>query len=203
MSEDIRTQQRWLIAGIATLALLFILVIVGLVRSVQPRGSNSHVGHRSPASQLTYCGPQETKLCVVAFNQVEGGDLLVNFQVPGVFYPEFVLVINRFGVESSYECNEAEDVSMGVVCSGAPQVPGETLQFKIISKNDGLLLAEGKFQIIGIAISTPEVLLTPTGTPTEFPTAIVTETPFPTQIGPTQQFSTPTPPTSYPNPSYP
>jgi hypothetical protein len=131
--------------------------------------------------------------------------MTVNLQVPSLFYPEFFLVINRFGVESAYECKEAESVSMGVLCSGPSQVPGETLQFKVIAKKDDLLLAEGKFQIIGIAISTPQEFLTPTEAATEPPVATEapTEMPFPTQGLPTQGLSTPTPPTSYPNPSYP
>jgi hypothetical protein len=204
MSEDIRTRQRWLIAGVATLAILFILVVVALVRSIQQSGGDPHIGHRSPAARLAYCGPQDKRLCIVSFDQVEGGDMTVNLQVPSLFYPEFVLVINRFGVESTYECKEAEDVSMGVLCSGPSQVPGEILQFKVISIKDKLLLAEGKFQIIGIAISTPQDLLTPTETATEPPaTEAPTEMPFPTPVLPTQGLSTPTPPTSYPNPSYP
>ena len=204
MSEDIRTQQRWLIAGVATLVLLLILVLVALIRSVQQPGGDPKVGHRFPAEHLAYCGPQDPNVCVVSFNQVEGGDMLVNLQVPRLFYPEFTLVINRFGVESSYECKESKGISMGVTCAGASQVPGETLQFKVISKKSRLLLAEGKFRIIGIAISTPEGLATPTETPTELPTEISTETPFPTPVLPTQSITTPTPPNSYPNPtSYP
>jgi hypothetical protein len=198
MSEDIRAQQRWLIAGVATLILLFILVIYGIYRSVQPHDRAAHIGHRYPATPLTYCSPQDARLCVVSFNQVEGGDMTVNLQVPRLFYPEFSMVINRFGVESAYRCIEADGISMGVICSGPSQVPGETLQFMVFSKKDGILLAEGKFQIIGIAISTPEDLLTPTQTPTEFPTEIPTETPFPSQ-----EFSTPTLPASYPDSSYP
>jgi hypothetical protein len=203
MSEDLRTQQRWLIIGVAALALLLILVIVALIRSLQTPEGHSQTGHRSPAAQLNYCGPQDARLCVVSFDQVEGGDMRVNLQVPSLFYPEFRLVINRFGVESSYECKEAKDISMGVICAGASQVPGEVLQFKIISIRDGKLLAEGKFQIIGISISTPEDMLTPTETPTGIPTEIATETPFPTPLLPTQAISTPTSPTSYPDSSYP
>ncbi len=201
MSEDIRTQQRWLIIGVAALALLLVLVIVALVRSVLPHDSRSQIGHRSPAASLTYCSPQDARLCVVSFDQVEGGDMRVSLQVPSVFYPEFRLVINRFGVESTYECKQATRISMGVICAGASQVPGETLQFKVISVRDGILLAEGKFQIIGISISTPEDLSTPTETPTGIPSAIPTDTPFPTEIVPTQ--AVPTLPTSYPDSSYP
>ena len=195
MSEDIRTQQRWLIIGVATLVLLLILVVVTLIRSIQRNDGEPHIGHRSPAAQLNYCGSEDEKLCVVSFGQIEGGDMLVNFQVPRLFYPEFTLVINRFGVENSYECKEAKGISMGVTCAGASQVPGEVLQFKVISIEDGVLVAEGKFQIIGIAISTPENLLTPTEG--------ATETPFATPILPTQAISTPTSPTSYPDDSYP
>jgi hypothetical protein len=207
MSEDIRTSQRRLIAGVAVLALLFILVVVALIRSIQPRGGDPHVGHRSPAAALAYCVPQDTKLCVVSFGQVEGGDMQVNFQIPRLFYPEFILVINRFGVETTYECKETKGVSMGVTCAGTSQVPGEILQFKVISIGDGTLLAEGKFPIIGIAIFTPEDLSTPTATATETPIGSGTEnpfdlTPFPTEIFQTPAFSTPTfPSTSYPNPS--
>jgi len=184
---------------VAALALLLILVVVALVRSLGPRDGHSQVGHRSPAAHLTYCSPQDAKLCVVSFNQVEGGDMQVNLQVPSLFYPEFRLVINRFGVENIYECKEAKGVSMGVTCTGASQVPGETLQFKIVSLRDNILLAEGKFQIIGISISTPEDMLTPTETPTGIPNAIPTDTPFPTSLPPTQAVSTPTSPTSYPD----
>ena len=123
----------------------------------------------------------------------------VNLQAPGLFYPEFRLVINRFGVESTYQCKEAKGISMGVICAGVSQVPGEILQFKVISIRDGILLAEGKFQIIGISISTPEGLATPTGSSTGLPTEIATETPFPTPIPPTQAIATPTSPTSYPD----
>ena len=129
--------------------------------------------------------------------------MLVNFQVPRLFYPEFLLVINRFGVESIYECKEAKGISMGVTCAGASQVPGEVLQFKVVSIEDNVLLAEGKFQIIGIAISTPEGELTPTRTSTGLPTESTTETPFPTPVLPTQDITTGTPPTSYPDSSYP
>jgi hypothetical protein len=140
--------------------------------------------------------------------------MLVNFQLPTVIYPPFTLVINRYGVDSAYECTRTKGFLRGMTCSGAPQTPGEILQFKVIAKKDGTLIAEGKFPIIGIAISTPENLSTatetPTGGPTETPTALTpspTET-FPTLETPTLETPTPglptlTPPTSYPDLSYP
>ncbi len=83
--------------------------------------------------------------------------MLVNFQLPTVIYPPFTLVINRYGVESTYTCTRTKGFLRGMTCSGAPQTPGEILQFKVFAKNDGTLIAEGKFPIIGIAISTPEI----------------------------------------------
>ncbi len=85
-----------------------------------------------------------------------------------------------------------------MTCSGAPQTPGEILQFKVIAQKDGRLMAEGKFAIIGIAISTPEDLSTetPTASPTESPADL---TPIPTMDITTPGFPTLTPPTSYPD----
>lgn len=183
MSADIHTQQRWLITGVAILSALLILVVFAIIRSVQSPEGTSRVSHRSPAAELAYCGPEDTGLCIVSFDQVVDGDMIVTFQVPLPFYPEFSLAINRYGVESTYKCKRMKGLSTGVVCMGPPQVPGEVLQFKVISKYSGRLLAEGKFAIIGLALSTPEIV--PTDTPE--PTVTPVQTP---------------PGTSYPNPSY-
>ena len=214
MSDDIRTQQRWLIAAVAILAVILILVLVVIFRSIQKPDPSPRIGHRSPAAQLGYCAPEDTRLCIVSFGQIEGGDMLVNFQLPRPAYPDFTLVINRFGVDSSYECQRMKGLSTGVICTGPSQVPGEELQFKVFSTKDSTLLAAGKFSIIGIAISTPEN--STTGTPEEASTEspvteapVVTETATPTLVQrlPTSTRTTPTvsyPPPSYPNPtSYP
>lgn len=124
--------------------------------------------------------------------------MLVNFQLPSVIYPPFTLVINRFGVESPYQCARTKGFLRGMTCRGAPQTPGEILQFKVIAQKDGTLIAEGKFAIIGIAISTPEDLSTetPTASPTESTPGL---NPLPGTETPTPGFPTLTPPTSYPN----
>jgi hypothetical protein len=213
MSEDTHTQERWLIAGVAVLAILLILVVIGLIRSIPgrggDRGKDPRIGHRSPATELAYCRPQDTRLCIISFDQVEEGDMLVHFQLPAVIYPQFTLIINRFGVASKYECQRTKGILINVTCAGASQVPGEILQFKVFSKMEGTLIAEGNFAIIGIAISTPEGNPTPTETAIETPTESPTETPvnltpiptqaLPTELVPTQELPTlPVPPTSYP-----
>jgi hypothetical protein len=214
MSADIRNQQRWLVTVVALLVILLIVVVIGLVRSIPARGSDPQIGHRSPAAKLAYCNPGDTMLCIVSFGQIEGGDMQVNFQLPSTIYPPFDLVINRYGVESTYECQRTKGYLGGVTCSGPSQVPGEILQFKVIARKGGILVAEGKFAIIGIAISTPEDLLTPTETalytetPTGTPTLIATQSlatlpALPTDILPTEEFTTPAPPTTYPDTTYP
>ena len=210
MSSDIRHQQRWLVTVVVLLAILLILVIGGLARSIQERNSDPRpqIGHRSPAVKLAYCQPEDTRLCVVSFGQIEGGDMQVNFQLPSVIYPPFTLIINRYGVESTYECRRTKGFLRGMTCSGASQTPGEILQFKVFAVKDGSLIAEGKFPIIGIAISTPEnistgtVTASTTGTPAS-PTPSPTDT-FPTMELPTPEIPTPgfptlSPPTSYPD----
>jgi hypothetical protein len=205
MSLDIRHQQRWLVTVVVLLVILLILVVLGLMRSIPGRSSDPgpQIGHRSPAVKLAYCNPEVTRLCVVSFGQIEGGDMLVNFQLPSLIYPPFTLVINRYGVESAYKCTRTRGFLGGMTCSGASQTPGEILQFKVIAQKDGRLIAEGKFLIIGIAISTPEdpSTETPTASPTESPADL---TPFPTEAFPTPEISTPgsptlSPPTSYPD----
>lgn len=199
MSADTHTNwSRW-IAGILVAVVLLILVFFSVIRSSLGRAGEPQVGHRSPVARLAYCSPQDDKLCIVSFSQVEDGAMQVNFQVPHPFFPEFILVIDRYGVESSYECQRAEGLTTRVTCSGAPQVPGEILQFKVISKSRGRLLAEGKFSIIGIALSTLEIIPIPTlgeatGTPTVTPTGTPLRTPTPVRTAPSP---------SYPNPSYP
>ena len=203
MSSELHNHQRRLIAGVAILVVLFLLVLVAIFQSVRHPVSDPQIGYRSPATRLTYCAPEDnSRLCVVSFGQIESGDMLVNFQAPRLLYPEFTLIINRYGVESIYECNRAKGLSIAVTCTGPSQDPGEILQFKVFSIEDGILLAEGKFAIIGIALSTPEILTT--GTPGLTGTvepSVVPEASSTPEI-PTPVLLTPTPPNpSYPNPT--
>jgi hypothetical protein len=193
MSSDLQNHQRRLISGVAILVLLFLLLLGAILQSVQHVDQDRQIGHRSPASRLSYCVPGDnSRLCVVSFGQIVGGDMLINFQVPRL-YPEFALAINRYGVATTYTCERAKGLTADVICTGASQVPGEILQFQVFSRADDILLAEGKFAIIGIALSTPEIVLTETSTPSAVPEATGTiEIPL-----------TPSPTSSPPNPSYP
>jgi hypothetical protein len=132
----------------------------------------------------------------------------VNFQIPDAFYPDFVLTIGDNGQENIYQCDRGEDRFTMVTCIGPSQVPGQTLEFQVISKDSETILAEGEFAIIGIALITPAGV----DTATLESTATVTETPTPEATLPLLKTPTGTlmptvpaypNPTSYPNPSYP
>jgi hypothetical protein len=199
MSIDVQTSRNRLIAGIAVLVILLLVAVILLVSSTRQRADGPRIGHRSPVAELNYCGPDDRTLCVVSFSQIVDGDMQVNIHTPRVFYPKFVLVINRYGVESTYECSKEDPLSRNTECFGPPQVPGEVLQFKVVFKEQRTLVAEGKFAIIGIALSTPEILSTTT------PEELVTETPTRSPVLPTRtpMHTRTAPVTSYPNPSYP
>ena len=207
MTPEISTSRNRLIAGLLVL-LVFVIVICYFLISFLPRKPEQpKIGTHSPTDTLAYCQPEQTGLCVVAFSQVIDGAMQVNIQTPYTHYPEIILKISRNGQESTYECKPMDTLATGIVCLGASQTPGEVLNFKIISKSMGTLLAEGNFAIIGIALFTPEAAATATETPTE--TLTPTETVLFTDTPAATRLNTPTPtgtrgPPSYPNPtSYP
>ena len=206
MSSDTFTNRNRLIAGLVILSVISILIIYALIRLLPRESEPRNLGHRSPVALLTYCAPEQTTLCIVSFSQEVDGGMQVIFQAPRATYPLFTLMIHHTNGADTYECQRMEEISTGIVCTGAPQVPGEPLEFTIHSIISGTLLASGRLSIIGIALYTPEVLTTgtvevPTGTPTETPTAMpLPRTPTPTRVTPTPFYPNPT---TYPNPPYP
>ncbi len=210
MALDTFTNRNRLIAGLVILIGLIVLLVYFIVSLLSRRTERPRIGHRSPIAALTYCGAELDKLCIVSFSQDVDGTMEVNFQIPDASYPDFILKINHNGEESTYECQRGEDRSTTIVCIGAPQVPGEVLQFKAISKDSSILLAEGEFAIIGIALFTPKAEVTATiegtaGTPTETPTPTLAAAPVFNTATPTWTPTVPSypNPTSYPNLSYP
>lgn len=205
MAANYQIHRNRLIAGSAILVVLLVLVVYFLITLLPEGEEQAQVGQRSPLPQLTYCGAEQDVLCILSFTQEVDGALQVHFQMPREYFPLFTLIIDNNGQESIYDCKRVQDVPNQIYCSGAPQVPGQILQFKVISRNFGML-AEGKFAIIGIALVTPEISSTTTAedatmTPDETQTAVApSRTPTPVQGTPTPS-TTPNP--SYPNPSYP
>ena len=137
----------------------------------------------------------------MSFSLDSDGNMLVNFLTAGAFYPDFYLKIKRGEEQHIYVCQKVNKFATSVYCTGAAMPLGEVLQFSIFSINEDVLLAEGNFAIIGLALGTPEIVSSPTiGTPsTPSLTEVITlQTPTGVRLTPTR---TPTLPPSYPNPS--
>ena len=140
----------------------------------------------------------------MSFSLDSHGDMLVNFLTTGAFYPDFYLKIRQNEDNHIYTCQRVNKFATSVYCTGAVMPLGEVLQFSIFSINEDVLLAEGNFAIIGMALGTPEIVSSPTlGTPlTPSPTEELLQTPTLVGTTPTRT-STPTPTLnpSYPNPT--
>jgi hypothetical protein len=189
--------RKHLILGISIGILLLMISGVALWRDRQNK--QAQVDERNPLQRLAYCSSDQVTPCIVSFSLDADGAMLVSFLTSGAFYPDFYLKIQRGEDQHIYNCQKINKFATSVYCTGAAMPPGEILQFSIFSLREDVLLAEGKFPIIGLALGTPVVLPTPTlGTPStpspteEFPLETIT----PVQGIPTL---TPTPPTSYPN----
>jgi hypothetical protein len=193
-----------LILGISISALLVIVMISGFFLFNKWKSSQARVDKRFPLQRLSYCSSDQVTPCIVSFSLDSHGDMLVNFLTTGAFYPDFYLKIRQNEDNHIYTCQRVNKFATSVYCTGAIMPLGETLQFSIFSINEDVLLAEGNFPIIGLALGTPEVALSPTsGTPfTPSPTEELLQTP--TLVGATPiSTSTPTPTLnpSYPNPT--
>lgn len=172
-----------LVVGVAIFVAISILLGYGLLklRPEQPRASQ-----RAPIAGLGYCDSNDVRPCIVSFSLDSDGNMLVNVLVPGTSFPKFYLKIAHAKGESMYECKKVEGFPANFYCIGQEMHPGEKLQFMIFSREGDILIAEGDFTIVGLALSTPEVAL-----PT--PTIDLTVSPTPDPL------KTPTP-NSYPNP---
>jgi hypothetical protein len=188
-------RKRWIL-GIS-ISVLLILIISGVVWFQGKQSRQAEVSQRFPLQRLGYCSSDQVTPCVVSFSLVSDGKMLVNFLTAGAFYPDFYLKIKEGDVQHIYGCRKASTFATSVYCTGAALPLGQLFQFSIFSLKEDVLLAEGDFAIIGMAIGTPEIASSPTvGTPsTPSPTeGLAPETPIPGQTTPT-----PTLTPSYPN----
>ena len=155
-----------LILGISISVILLILVISGLVWWREWRRGQARVDQRFPLQELKYCSSNPVKPCVVSFSQDSAGNMLVNFLTDGAFYPDFYLKIKSGENEHIYVCEKVDTFATSVYCTGQALPVGQVLQFFIISLNEEVVLAQGNFPIIGIALAGPGIYLSPTPTDT-------------------------------------
>ena len=182
-----------------SIAVLLILIVSGVVWSQGRQSRQAEVSRRSPLQRLGYCSSDQVRPCVVSFSLVSDGKMLVNFLTTGAFYPDFYLKIKQGDVQHIYGCHKASTFATSLYCTGAALPLGQVFQFSIFSLKEDVLLAEGDFAIIGMAIGTPEIAFSSTvgspstPSPTEGP---VLETPT---LGQTTPIPTRTLTPSYPN----
>jgi len=190
--------RKLLILG-TSIAALLILIVSGVAWFKGRQSSQAEVSRRSPLQRLGYCSSDQVTPCVVSFSLDSDKKMLVNFLTTGAFYPDFYLKIKQGDVQHIYGCRKASTFATSVYCTGAALPLGQVFQFSIFSLNEDVLLAEGDFAIIGMAIGTPEIIASPTVcTPsTPSPTEeLLLETPIP---GQTTATPTRTLTPSYPN----
>ncbi len=192
-----------LILGISISALFIILTISGFAWFKEWQSRQVRVDQRFPLQRLSYCDSEQVMPCIVSFSLGPNGDMIVSFLTTGAFYPDFYLKIKQEEDQHIYSCQKVSKFATSVYCTGAALPLGEIFQFSIFSLKEDVLLAEGNFSIIGLAIGTPEIaLFTPTGEATGSSTESLFQTPTPVRATPART-ATPTPPLSYPNTSYP
>ena len=183
-----------LISGVIAAVVLLMVLVYGLV---QRQKDEPQASQRSPLMELAYCSSENMRPCIVSFSLDSAGNMLINVLTSGSDFPAFYLKIMHEAGESIYECQAVENFPANRYCTGPEMQVGEILQFLLISKRDEMLLAEGNFAIVGLALPTPEDQLT----------VSVTSSPVEEQLSetvtvvPTRAESTPSP--SYPNPPYP
>ena len=184
-------KRKRLILGISLSAVLVILLLSGLVLWREGKKNQARVDQRFPLQGLKYCGSTPVTPCVVSFSRDVDGNMLVNFLTAGAFYPDFYLKIRAGEDEHIYVCEKVDAFATSVYCTGKIMPVGEVLQFFIVSLHEDVLLAQGNFSIIGMALAAPDIFALPTQTGISVTTAAPTDDPVPE--------STPSP--SYP--SYP
>jgi hypothetical protein len=161
-------------------------------------------------TNLTYCNSDGIKPCIESFSVDADGNMLVSVLTPDSSYPDFYLTISNDTASNKYECQKVEDFPTNVSCTGQQMNPGAPLQFTLTSIEGNIVLAEGKFAIIGLMLPNPndEASETPTAAETSLASETLeqTQTPAPIPL----EILTPIPtkaPTSYPNatsyPNYP
>jgi len=149
--------------GLMILAVLIILVTVVSVSLFSNWNSRrGHVNQRTPLLSLGYCSTKQVKPCILSFTLDSDGSMSINIQIDSSSPPDFYLKVRQDEGESIYKCQKVKGFSTSVACIGKALPPGEVLQFLMLSTDEDILLAEGSFPIIGLAVATPEIVLTPT-----------------------------------------
>ena len=192
-----------IVSGVILFIGLAITSVIVLIINLQPAEETV----TEPPLNIEYCGVRLEQICVLSFGRDASGDTIINLFVPSDQFPDFYLKINKLSGEALYECEKNEDVETSVYCAGQALNLGEQIEITLISKDDDIPFAAGKFILTAILISSqPEDSNPPplrTATPVSA-TETFTSTPNPSYPNDSDATSTPTSESeSTPNTSYP
>lgn len=154
--------RKQLIAGMVLFVVLVLLCVAGSRMALNEwKGRQGRVGHREPLPGLGYCSSKQIRPCILSFNLNPNGGMLITILVHGSA-EDFYVKIEHQGSEYIYKCKKNSQYSNHVSCTGETMPVGETFSFFIVSTEKNTTLAEGNFSIVGLALATPEVAITPT-----------------------------------------
>ena len=152
-----------LIAGVVILAVFTILMISGSILLLREwKSRQAQVDHRTLIPSLAYCSSKQVRPCILSFTLDSDRNMVINILTSSSSPPGFYIKIRHEAGETLYKCRKVKGFSTSVACTGDALLPGGTLQFLMISTDEEVLLAEGHFPMIGLAIATPEIAMTPT-----------------------------------------
>jgi hypothetical protein len=164
VKEDLVNRNQ-LIVGLFTLAVFLTLAIFGSILLLRQWNSRQvDVGQRQPLQGLSYCSSIQLRPCILSFSVEANGNMVINLltdrRATNVY-----LKVRQDQRETIYQCQKVEGFSTNLACAGEKLPVGEALSFVIVSSEEDVALAEGTFPIIGLAIATPEIFVTPTFIP--------------------------------------
>jgi hypothetical protein len=164
IKEDDVNRNR-LIVGLVILAVFMTLVLFGSISLLrQWNGRQAETGQREPLQGLSYCSSSQFRPCVLSFSLDIRGNMIINL-LTDRHVENFYLKIKQGEQEKRYKCEMVEGFSTNLACIGEKMPVGEAFSFMIVSVKEDIPLAEGTFPIIGLAIATPEIFVTPTFIP--------------------------------------
>jgi hypothetical protein len=155
-------RKQWIAAIIALLIMLMLVCISGSIAALrQWKSRQGPVDQREPLPGIGYCSSRQIKPCVLSFNLNPEGHMVINLLVNGSLQ-NFHVQIRHEDEERLYECEKSGRYSNSATCTGEAVAVGQPVELLLVSTDDGSTLAAGRFAIIGLALATPKVYVTPT-----------------------------------------
>jgi hypothetical protein len=164
IKEDYVNRNR-LIVGLVILAVSMTLVIFGSILLLRQWNSGgAATGQREPLQALSYCSSSQLRPCVLSFSLDATNSMVINL-LADRRATQVYLKTRQGESEIIYECQKVEGFSTNLACTGERLPVGKAFSFVLVSTKEDIALAEGTFPIIGLAIATPEIYVTPTFVP--------------------------------------